>query len=397
MKLPNSRTVEYLLIGGYAVSYYGYPRATADIDIWIAINPDNAEKIVGVIKEFSGTEVDSATTVPRSTAHNLAFVPMRPRKLRMSFMLWPLCCLCLHAHAADAYPTKPVRVLIGAPPGSGSDVITRIVALKLGERWGRSVVIDNRSGALGAISLDITAQAAPDGYTLTTLSGQNITGMLLKTVQVDIPRAFVPMVQMIVLPYLLVVTPGLPANSVQELIALAKAKPLVYASSGTGSVVHLGMEMFKSMASVPMTHIPYKGSGQSMVDVIGGRVHLAITNSLTATPLVRTGKLRALAVTSARRATAFADLPSIAESGVPGFELTSWYGLFAPAKTPMNIVRTVNRDVLDVMHAPEMKEKLAADAAEPAPYHTAEEFRESIAKEVELWEKFLRTSGFKIE
>ena len=301
------------------------------------------------------------------------------------------------AIANDAYPSKPVRVLVGAPPGSGSDMIMRIISLRLSERWNHSVVIDNRAGALGAISLEIAAQAAPDGYTLTTLSGQNLTGMLLKTVQVDIPKAFTPVVQMVALPYLLVVTPSLPVNSVRELIALAKAKPLVYASSGTGSVVHLGMEMFKAMAGVPMTHIPYKGSGQSMVDVMSGRVQLAITNSLTATPLVRSGRLRALAVTSARRSATFADLPTVAEAGIPGFELTSWYGLFAPAKTPMRIVRTINRDVMEVMNSAEMKVKLAADAAEAAPPNTPEDFRKIIAREVEVWDKFIKTSGIKIE
>ncbi len=315
----------------------------------------------------------------------------------LSIATLALACGAAFSHAQSPYPVKPVRVLVGAPPGSGSDVIMRIVSLKLGERWNRSVVIDNRAGALGAISLDIAAQAAPDGYTLTTLSAQNLTGMLLKTVQVDIPKAFTPVVRMVVLPYLLVVTPSLPVSSVKDLIALAKVKPLVYASSGTGSVVHLGMEMFKSMAGVPMTHIPYKGSGQSMVDLIGGRVQLAITNSLTATPLVRTAKLRARAVTSARRSAAFPDLPTIAEAGVPGFDLSSWYGVFALAKTPMHIVRIINRDVLEVMYSPELKEKLAADAAEPAPRHTPEEFQKAVASEVQVWDKFIKTSGIKIE
>jgi len=313
-------------------------------------------------------------------------------------VLWlALTCAATQAQAQSGYPTKPVRVLVGAPPGSGSDVIMRIVSVKLGERWNRSVVIDNRAGALGTIAIDLAAQAAPDGYTLVTMSGQNLTGMLLKTVQVDIPKAFTPVVRMVVLPYLLVITPALPVNSVKELITLAKAKPLIYASSGTGSVVHLGMEMFKAMANVPMTHIPYKGSGQSMVDVMSGRVQLAITNSLTATPLVRSGRLRALAVTSAKRSATFADLPTIAESGVQGFELTSWYGVFAPAKTPMTIVRIINRDVLEVMNSPEMKEKLAADAAEAAPPNTPDDFRKAIAREVEVWDKFIRTSGVKIE
>jgi tripartite-type tricarboxylate transporter receptor subunit TctC len=322
---------------------------------------------------------------------------MMPVRALAPCLLSLAACCAIPVCAAENYPAKPVRVLIGAPPGSGSDVIMRLVALRLSERWNRSVVIDNRPGALGAISLEITAQAAPDGYTLTTLSGQNLTGMLLKTVNIDIPRVFTPAVRMVVLPYLVVVTPALPANSVKELIALARAKPLVYASSGTGSVVHLGMELFKSLAQAPMTHIPYKGSGQSMVDVMSGRVHLAITNSLTATPLVRSGKLRALAVTSARRAAAFAELPTVSEAGVPGFDLTSWYGVFTPAKTPMTIVQRLNREVLDVMHSREMTEKLAADAAEPAPRHTPEEFRKAIATEVGMWDKFLRSAGLRIE
>ena len=299
--------------------------------------------------------------------------------------------------AARAYPMKAVRVLVGAPAGSGTDVITRIVAQKLSERWGQGVVVDNRAGAVGAIALELGSQAPPDGYTLSVLSGQNVTAMLLKLVKVDIQRAFTPVVQITSLPYILVVTPSLPAASVKELIALAKAKPLIYASSGTGSVVHLGMELFASMAGIEMTHVPYKGSGQSMIDLMSGRAQLAITNSLTATPLVRSGKLRALAVTTPRRSPAFPQLPTVSEAGVPGYALDSWYGLFAPAGTAAAIVDALNHDVTDIVNTPETKEKLVSNAADATPAHTPAQFKKSLDQEIERWRKFLSSANLKLD
>jgi tripartite-type tricarboxylate transporter receptor subunit TctC len=299
--------------------------------------------------------------------------------------------------SARAYPTKPVRVLVGAPAGSGTDVITRIVSQKLSERWGQTVVVDNRAGAVGAIALELGSQAPPDGYTLSVLSGQNLTAMLLKLIKVDIPKAFTPVVQMTSLPYILLVTPSLPVTSVKELIALAKAKPLIYASSGTGSVVHLGMELYKSMTGVEMTHVPYKGSGQSMIDLMSGRAQVAITNSLTATPLVKSSKLRALAVTTPRRSPAFPQLPTIAEAGVPGYALDSWYGLFTPAGTPAAIVNALNHDVTAVVNAPETREKLAANAADVTPPHTPAQFRKSLDQELERWRRFLSSTNLKLD
>jgi len=299
------------------------------------------------------------------------------------------------APAPGGYPSKPVRVLVGSPAGSGSDVMTRAVAQKLSERLGQSVVVDNRAGAAGAISLQLAAQAIPDGYTLATLSAQNVTAMLLGTVTTNIPKELTPVVLMISQPYLMVATPSLPANSVKELIALARAKPLVYASSGVGSVVHLGMELFKSMAGVEMTHIPYKGSGLSMIDVMSGRVQLAITNTLTATPLVRGGKLKALAITSPQRVQAMPEVPTIAESGVPGYELRSWYGLLAPNGTPGALVSYLNREVGGLMNAPEVKERLAADGAEAAAPNTPAEFRGVITGEIARWEKIIRNLGIR--
>ena len=291
----------------------------------------------------------------------------------------------------DGYPRKPVRVTVGAPAGSGSDLMMRSVSQKLSERWGQSVVVDNRSGAAGAISVQTVAQAVPDGYTLSALAAQSVTAMLLKTVTTDIPRELDPVVLMITQPYLLVITPSLPVNSVKELIALAKSRQLVYASSGVGTVVHLGMELFKSMAGVDMTHIPYKGSGLSMVDVMGGRVHLAITNTLTAIPLVRTGRLRALAVTSAQRVHAMPELPTIAEAALPGYELRSWYGLVAPRGAPPALLQFLNREVSLVMNAPEVKERLSADGAEAAAPNTPAQFRAVIMGEIARWEKLVKT------
>lgn len=294
-----------------------------------------------------------------------------------------------------AYPTKPVRVLNGSPVGSGSDLMMRAVAQKLTERWGQSVIVDNRPGAAGAISLQLAVQGTPDGYTLATLSAQNVTAMLLGTVKTNIPKELTPVVLTITQPYLMVATPSLPANSVKELVALAKAKPLVYASSGTGSVVHLGMELFKSMAQVEMTHIPYKGSGLSMIDVMSGRVQLAITNTLTAAPLVRTGKLKALAITSPQRVPAMPDLPTIAESGVPGYELRSWYGLLAPNGTPAPLVSFLNREIGAVMSLPDVRGRLAADGAEAAAPNSPEQFRKLIAGEIIRWDRVIQRLGLK--
>jgi tripartite-type tricarboxylate transporter receptor subunit TctC len=299
------------------------------------------------------------------------------------------------APAAGGYPTKPVRVLVGSPAGSGSDLMMRAVAQKLTERWGQSVIVDNRPGATGGISLQLAAQALPDGYTLATLSAQNVTAMLLGTVKIDIARELTPVALAITQPYLMVATPSLPAGSVKELIALAKAKPLVYASSGTGSVVHLGMELFKWMAGVEMTHVPYKGSGLSMIDLMSGRVQLAITNTLTATPLVRAGKIKAIAITSPQRVQAMPDLPTIAESGVPGYELRSWYGMLAPNGTPAPLVLILNREIGAVMGAPDVRERLAADGAEAAPANTPAQFRELIGTEIARWSKIIKNLGLK--
>jgi tripartite-type tricarboxylate transporter receptor subunit TctC len=312
-------------------------------------------------------------------------------------LLFVLAVLCAQQVIAQPlqpqYPKKPIRVLVGTPAGSGSDVMTRSVAQKLSERLGQSVVVDNRAGASGAISIQLGAQAAPDGYTLVTLSAQNVTAMLLGTVSTDIPKELAAVCMLLSQPYLLVANPSLEANSVKELISLAKAKPLVYASSGVGTVVHLGMELFKSMAAVEITHVPYKGSGLSMIDLMAGRVQVSITNPLTAGPLVRSGKLKALAITSPQRVHALPDLPTVAESGVPGYDLRSWYGFLAPKGTPAAIINVVNRQSIAVVNEPEMKNRLAAEGADAAQPNTPEQFRDFIVAETARWGKIIRNLG----
>lgn len=325
---------------------------------------------------------------------------MKPISVMLSI---PLACLvysgaCQAQQASTkSYPVRPVRVIVGSPPGSGSDVIARAITQKLSDRLGQSFVADNRAGAAGALALELLANAPADGYTIGTISTQNITGMVMKTVSVDIPKALAPVTLMMTQPYLLVVTPSLPVNSVKELVAHAKEKPLAYASSGVGSTVHLGMEMLKMMAGMDMTHVPYKGSGLSMVDLMAGRVQAAITNMLTASPLVRSGKIRALAVTTSRRTPTMPDLPTVAESGVRGYELRSWYGLVAPRGVPAPVLLTLNKAVGAVMTSPDLQERLAADGAEIAEANSPEQFRAVIAAEAAMWTDFRSRAKVKLD
>jgi tripartite-type tricarboxylate transporter receptor subunit TctC len=306
------------------------------------------------------------------------------------------CLIAGDCRAQQAYPSKPIRVLVGSPPGSGSDVITRAITQKLSERLGQQCVADNRPGAAGGVALEMLSNAPADGYTIGTLSGQNVSGMVMKTISVDIPKALTPITLMISQPYVLVVTPALPVTSVKELIAYAKTKPLAYASSGIGSTVHLGMEMLKMMAGIDMTHVPYKGSGLSMVDLMGGRVQAAITNMLTAAPLVRSGRIRALAVTTSKRSPAMPDLPTVAESGLRGYEVRSWYGV-APKGVPAAVVLKLNRTVAAVLASPEVHERLAGDGAEVAEANSPEQFRALIAAEIERWTSFRSRAKVKLD
>ncbi|MBI3067659.1 MAG: tripartite tricarboxylate transporter substrate binding protein [Betaproteobacteria bacterium] len=296
-----------------------------------------------------------------------------------------------------AYPERPVRIIEGSAPGSGGDNLIRRVTPRLGERLGTYVVVDNRPGAVGAIAVDLASQATADGYTVLMINGQSITGMLLKQIKVDIPKAFIPIVRLSAQAYLVIANTALPAGTIKELIVLAKAKPgaLTYASSGVGGQVHLGMELLNFMAGTQMLHVPYRGSSQVVTEVMAGRVQLAITNVLTAGPLVRSGRLKALAVTALQRIPVFPGAPTVADSGLP--ELTNWHGLFAPSGTPQAIVNKLNAAVGDVMNSSDVKREFVALGVEAAPPHAPGEFRELIAREVAKWDTFLKKTPIKFE
>lgn len=297
------------------------------------------------------------------------------------------------------YPNKPIRILAGIPPGGGVDIVARAVAQKLSERWGQSVLVDNRTGAGGAIAMELAAQAGADGYTLLAGSvGTIASATPLKKVAFDTRKAYAPILQMNSQPYVLAIEPSLPVNSVRELIAYAKNKPgaLNYASTGVGSTSHLGMEFFKSVAGVDIVHVPYRGLGPAMIDVISGQIQLLFGAAIIITPNVRSGKLRALAVGSLRRSRAYPELPTISESGLPGFEWGNSYALFAPAGTSPAIVRALNREVGEIVNLPDVQKKLAADGVEPAAPNSPREFTDLFAREVVKVEKFLRTSGIKL-
>ncbi|HSQ03827.1 MAG TPA: tripartite tricarboxylate transporter substrate binding protein, partial [Burkholderiales bacterium] len=277
---------------------------------------------------------------------------------------------------AQAYPTKPIRLIAPSSPGSGVDIVARFVGQRLSETIGEQVVIDNRAGAGANLGAEIAARAAPDGYTLFMgTPAHTINPALYRSLTYDILRDFAPITLVTTGQYALVVHPSLAARTVKELIALARARPgqLNYASAGSGNATHLAGELFKSLAKVDIVHVPYKGSGPALIDLVGGQVSLMFSNLTAALPHMKSGKLRALAVTGTQRSATVPDLPTMMEAGVPGYTVTSWYGLLAPAGIRRDLVTRLNAEVRKVMQAPDMKERLAAEGAEPMP-STPEQF-----------------------
>ncbi len=297
------------------------------------------------------------------------------------------------------YPTRPIRVIVGFQPGGGSDLLARLVSPKLTERLGQSVVVDNRSGAGGGIAMETAANSTPDGYTLLVVSGSQVTNVSLFTkLKIDVTKAFEPISQMTSEAYVLLAREGFQPASVKDLIAAARAKPgtITCGSSGTGSFAHLGIELFNSMANVKILHVPYKGSGQALIDLLGGQIDMTIASSISAAPHMKTGKARAIAVTSAKRTPLFPDIPTIAESGVAGYDVESWYGLVAPRATPATLVKRLNREVVEVLAMPDVKANLARSGAVPVP-STPEAFAERIAGEIAKWRKVVNETGLRLE
>ena len=300
---------------------------------------------------------------------------------------------------AQSYPVRPVRVIVNFPPGAGVDIATRIVTAKLGEALGQQFVIDNRAGAAGNIGVELAARAAPDGYTL--LSGTAaiaISQTIFSKISYDLNRDFAPVAMIASAPFVLAVHPALPAKTLQEVIALAKARPgqLTYATPGTGSSPHLAFELFKIQARIDVLHVPYKGMVPAVTDVIGGSVSMTLGNTLTVMPNVRNGRLRGIAITTAKRSAIAPELPTFSEAGLPGFQSGTWYAILAPAKTPRDIVAKLNSAVIKIVHEPDVSAKLLAQGAEPLNA-TPEQMREFLSAEIAKWGKVAKASGAKFE
>lgn len=299
------------------------------------------------------------------------------------------------AYGQADYPTRAVRIVVPSSPGGGTDILTRLLTPRLTERLGQTVVVDNRPGAGSIIGNDVVAKAAPDGYTLLMgISTLAILPSMHKKLPYDAMGDLAPITQAISAPNILVVHPSLPVKTVKELIAFAKKRPgeLNYASAGLGTNPHLSMELFLSMANVKMVHVGYRGLGPAIVDLIAGQVVVATSTMLAGLPHVRSGRLRALGVTGSERSSVLPDLPTVAEAGVPGYEATQWYGLFAPAKTPKEIIGKLHGAMTAVLHSPPVKEKFTSDGAQPVG-NTPEEFARVLRSETEKWAKVVRIAG----
>jgi len=318
----------------------------------------------------------------------------------MRFVFLVLALTLAESSAAQGYPVKPIRFVVPYAPGGNTDILSRLLGQKLNEAWRQQVIIDNRPGAAGTVGAELVARAPADGYTLIMGSFGNIivANSLYKNLKYDPLKDFAPVALVSLPPGVLVEHPAVPAQNVRELIAYAKSNPgrLNYGSPGSGAWNHLFFELFKTSAGVSIVHVPYKGIAPAVVDLLGGQVQLAISAFPTALPHVRSGKLRALAVTSAKRSGLMTDVPTIAESGLPGYEAAGWFGVLAPAGTPPSVVTKLNTEINRILELPEVKASLASDGAEPAggsPAQMADSARAASIK----WGKIIRELNIRTE
>lgn len=307
--------------------------------------------------------------------------------------------LCTAAAMAQSYPTKPIRLIVPLAPGGPSDILARTVAQKLTESLGQPVVVDNRSGAGGSLGTEIAVKSPPDGYTIILVSNSlSINPSLYPKLPYDPVRDLQPIALLAEAPYMLVTHPLLPVKSVKGLIALAKARrgQLNYASGGSGTGPHLAMEVFKLMAGIDMTHIPYKGAGPAMIDLIAGQAQVMFANIIASLPFIRSGRMKALAVSSAKRSPAAPEIPAVAESGLAGFNESGQHGILAPAGTPREVVQRLNAEIVKALNLPEIKERLASEGAAivgSTPEHYAAVIRSDVAK----WAKVIKSSGIRAD
>lgn len=325
-----------------------------------------------------------------------------PRKLYAVLALFVLAPCIAHAAVTkweESYPSRPIRLIVPGAPGGAGDFLARIVGPRLADAFKRPVVIDNRGGAGGVIAAELTAKAQPDGYTLLmTYSGHTTNASLNPNASYRAVDDYQPITQVASSPLVLVINPQLPLNSVQELMAYGKANPnkLNFGSAGNGSGAHMSLVLLKYMTGLPAQHIPYKGMGPAIVDLLGGQVQALFAGVLPIQPLVRSGRVRALAVTSAQRVAALPNLPTIAETGVPGYEVTTWYGVLAPAGVPKPIVARLHREIVKILLTPEVNQRLRGDGAEVIA-SSPEVFEMMLRGEIEKWAKVVKATGAQLE
>lgn len=319
--------------------------------------------------------------------------------VRIAVLALPLLLLVPGSALAQSYPTKVVRIVVPYPPGGSNDVLARHLAQKLTPVLGQNVIVDNRGGASGAIGADYVAKAAPDGYTLLFNSASFAASAAAEPdLPFDTEKDFAAVAGTGVGPMLLTVHPSMPVKNVNELIQLARSRPgqLNYSSSGVGGINHLATEMFRHMAKINIVHVPYKGMGPAITDLIGGQVQLLITAFPSIRTQVKAGRVKALAVTSPARSQFAPELPTVAESGVPGYEAQIWWGLFAPAGTPKPIVDRLNGEVRKILETADMKEKLAREGAEPL-IQSPEQFGETLRSSIQMWRKVVKDANVKLD
>lgn len=306
----------------------------------------------------------------------------------------------LPAVTAAEFPSRPLRFMIPLAAGGGGDITVRAVSQKLSAGWGQSVVVDNRPGGTGAIALETVARAQPDGYTIIMISGTHTARRATHrgTLPYDLVKDFVPVTQMTRQSYVLVLHPSVAAKTIPELIALAKARPgsLTYGSAGQGSLQHLSGALLATSTGSNLLHVAYKGGGPALADLLGGQISMVFATPLESVPHIKSGRLRALAVTSPQRSPAMPELPSIAETGVSGYEVTNWYGVLAPAAVPKPIIDKLNRSIVAALRTPELSERFQKDGVEPIG-STPAEFQKHIAAEITKWERVVAAAGIKAD
>ncbi len=302
------------------------------------------------------------------------------------------------AATQGSYPAKPIRLLVGFATGGGQDIVARIVAKKLTEAWGQSVIVENRSGANGMIAAETAAKAVPDGYTLHIFTINDTINASVRKLAYDATRDFAPITRLSNVAYIVTVHPSLPVKTVRELIAFAKTRPgqLTHGSSGSGSGIHLATELFKSVAGIDIVHVPYKGSGPALVDLMGGQLQLYFATIPSVTPHAKTGRIRPLAVTSETRSPIFPQVPTVAEAGLPGYEAGSWNGIVAPARTSHAIVTLLNREIVKMLKAPDTMEWFSSQGSDPGG-STPDEFARFIKSEIEKWSRVVKTVGIRAD